>query len=125
MITSMKEHPSQELVSFLSECATVGNKFNTNILEKVLSNPSDMERLLIQSVNEGFIIPEDGSDSFIYHFVHDSIQQAAENILEGEKRFKRHYDISMHLFRTSTKEELLTNFKFEIANHMKFGKNNE
>eukprot|EP01114_Cavostelium_apophysatum_P015916 TRINITY_DN4436_c0_g1_i5.p1 TRINITY_DN4436_c0_g1~~TRINITY_DN4436_c0_g1_i5.p1 ORF type:complete len:2041 (+),score=455.37 TRINITY_DN4436_c0_g1_i5:90-6212(+) len=117
MIKSMKEHPNQALINFLGECAVIGNKFKIGILKSLLHNKDseEIEALLLQAVNEGFLILE---GSQVVRFVHDSVQQATENIQDPKKRIRRHFDIGMHLLECADKEdEGNGNVLFDTANH--------
>eukprot|EP01114_Cavostelium_apophysatum_P019931 TRINITY_DN6552_c0_g1_i1.p1 TRINITY_DN6552_c0_g1~~TRINITY_DN6552_c0_g1_i1.p1 ORF type:complete len:998 (-),score=214.85 TRINITY_DN6552_c0_g1_i1:1049-4042(-) len=114
VIDSLKNMP-EDFMKFLSECATIGTKFNVVLLEKLTSDSENVERNLLRAINEGFLKIV-GPNT--YDFVHDSIPKVAEEMLDSDWRWKRHVEVGLYLLDNFKNEDGMI---FEIANHFVTG----
>lgn len=133
MIAKLKSLPEQVL-EVLKIGATVGNRFDLELLTKVSDLPKEK---ILQSINsaqqEDLILQERQQTGFVgskqkelvalqpatqyYHFLHDRIQQGTYSLLnEGEKE-KLHYAIGTALLRATSPEKLAEK-SIDIVNHL-------
>lgn len=125
---------SLEAQKVLEIAACIGNNFDVKLIARILNQPlSFVSSKLMEPIQEGLILPSDELQSYLwmdpeetqetnnktktpsqaFHFLHDKVQQAAYQLMDGEERKTTHYQIGLFLLK-KYKEEQLEDHIFEV-----------
>jgi predicted ATPase/signal transduction histidine kinase len=106
MMTARVQYLEVEVQTVLTTAACHGNRFNAEMVEKILGiDAADCKKQLTAAVEEGLIIPDASQgNTSTYQFAHERLRQMSYDLLSDDEKEAKHLSIGKFLFDSTSKE---------------------
>ncbi|REJ75983.1 MAG: GAF domain-containing protein [Acidobacteria bacterium] len=108
----------------LQLASSIGSRFSLEMLSTISGEKaSEVERALSEAIEAGLVVRHPGmtENDPGFSFLHDRVQQAAQDLMSDEKRAMVHLTVGRLLMSTLSREKADEEL-FDIVNHLNLGK---
>ncbi|MGC4035750.1 MAG: adenylate/guanylate cyclase domain-containing protein [Chitinophagaceae bacterium] len=112
-----------EVQELLMQASCIGHRFNSALLAGISGQTeSSITDNILVAVQKGFLLPKysyDKDEVEEYVFLHDRVQQAANNLLDDKEKKRIRLQVGRNLLQNASIDEREENI-YDIADHLNF-----